>query len=62
MLVTKEASIHEFFFSRVFEFMSQVPLALAADMNGSDLGLPKCRQYLVLIREAILSATTDFFF
>jgi hypothetical protein len=40
--VTKEASIHEFFFSKVFEFMSLGLLALAADMRGSDQGLPKC--------------------
>lgn len=36
IVVTKEASIHEFFFSKVFEFMSQALLALATDMKGSD--------------------------
>ncbi len=36
IVVTKEASIHEFFFSKVFEFMSQGLLALATDMKGSD--------------------------
>ena len=36
IVVTKEPSIHEFFFSKVFEFMSQGLLALATDMKGSD--------------------------
>lgn len=36
IVVTKEASIHEFFFSKVFEFMSQGLPALAIDKKGSD--------------------------
>jgi hypothetical protein len=42
IVVTKEASIHEFFLPKLFEFMSQGLLDLAEDMKGPNRNLHKC--------------------